>query len=483
MRDFRSILNIIGILICIEAVAMLIPMFFDLYYGNYDWLQFFYSSLITFFIGIILYFSFRKKNIKLGIRQAFLLTISSWLVISLFGAIPFVYSSSSLSYTDAFFESVSGITTTGSTVIFNLENLPEGILIWRSLLQWFGGIGIIVLAMAILPTLQIGGMQLLHMEQDDPYEKTLPKVNQFVIEIFILYSLLTLVCAVLYYIFGMNSFDSIMHAMTTISTGGFSTHNDSFAFFNSMKIESIGVLFMIIGSLPFVVFLKFIHGERKSIFKDDQIKLFFLILIFLILITTLWLKYNLYNDNIYYNLRISMFNITSVLTGTGFSSSNYNLWGSFGLVIMIIIMFIGGCAGSTTGGIKIFRLQLLFRGAKTQIKKLTQPHGVFITSFNGRSVTDEAYNSIMGFFFIYILIFILASMALSFFNLDFLTSFSAAASAISNVGPGLGNLIGPNSNYSSLPSGAKWILSITMLIGRLELFTFLVLLSISFWKK
>ena len=185
MRDFRSILNIIGILICIEAVAMLIPMFFDLYYGNYDWLQFFYSSLITFFIGIILYFSFRKKNIKLGIRQAFLLTISSWLVISLFGAIPFVYSSSSLSYTDAFFESVSGITTTGATVINNLENLSEGILIWRSLLQWFGGIGIIVLAMAILPTLQIGGMQLLHMEHDDPYEKTIPKVNRFVIELFL----------------------------------------------------------------------------------------------------------------------------------------------------------------------------------------------------------------------------------------------------------------------------------------------------------
>ena len=231
MRDFRSILNIIGILICIEALAMLIPMFFDLYYGNYDWLQFFYSSLITFFIGIILYFSFRKKNIKLGIRQAFLLTISSWLVISLFGAIPFVYSSSSLSYTDAFFESVSGITTTGATVINNLENLSEGILIWRSLLQWFGGIGIIVLAMAILPTLQIGGMQLLHMEHDDPYEKTIPKVNRFVIELFLLYVSLSIICAFLYFVNGMKGFDSIIHAMTTISTGGFSNYDESFFIF------------------------------------------------------------------------------------------------------------------------------------------------------------------------------------------------------------------------------------------------------------
>ena len=369
MRDFRSILNIIGILICIEAVAMLIPMFFDLYYGNYDWLQFFYSSLITFFIGIILYFSFRKKNIKLGIRQAFLLTISSWLVISLFGAIPFVYSSSSLSYTDAFFESVSGITTTGATVINNLENLSEGILIWRSLLQWFGGIGIIVLAMAILPTLQIGGMQLLHMEHDDPYEKTIPKVNRFVIELFLLYVSLSIICAFLYFVNGMKGFDSIIHAMTTISTGGFSNYDESFSYFNSFKIESISIIFMLVGSLPFVLYLQFLHNQKKFIFKDDQIKLFFLILFIIILLTTIWLITNQSIDAIS-AFRIALFNITSILTGTGYTSSNFSNWGSFGIVIMMIIMFVGGCAGSTTGGIKIFRLQILFRGAITQIRKL-----------------------------------------------------------------------------------------------------------------
>ncbi len=455
MRDFRSILNIIGILICIEAVAMLIPMFFDLYYGNYDWLQFFYSSLITFFIGIILYFSFRKKNIKLGIRQAFLLTILSWLVISLFGAIPFVYSSSSLSYTDAFFESVSGITTTGATVINNLENLSEGILIWRSLLQWFGGIGIIVLAMAILPTLQIGGMQLLHMEHDDPYEKTIPKVNRFVIELFLLYVSLSIICAFLYFVNGMQGFDSIIHAMTTISTGGFSNYDESFSYFNSFKIESISIIFMLVGSLPFVLYLQFLHNQKKLIFKDDQIKLFFLILFII---------------------------ITSILTGTGYTSSNFSNWGSFGIVIMMIIMFIGGCAGSTTGGIKIFRLQILFRGAITQIRKLTQPHAVLMMRFNGKSVNENTYNSIMGFFFMYIFIFILSAVSLSLFNLDFLTAFSAAASAISNVGPGLGEMIGPSGNYFLLDNGAKWILSLTMIIGRLEIFTVLVLLSINFWR-
>ena len=483
MRDFRSVINIIGILLCIESLAMLIPMIVDLMYSNPDWEKFFLSSLITFFIGIVLYFSFRKEKVKINIREAFVLTILSWIVIALFASLPFVFTSSNLNYTDAFFESISGITTTGATVIANLDELSEGILIWRSLLQWFGGIGIIVLALAILPTLQIGGMQLLHMEHDDPYEKTLPKINQFVIEIFLIYVVLSIICAVFYFIFGMNGFDAIAHAMTTISTGGFSTHNESFANFNSSTIELVSIIFMIIGSLPFVVYLKFMHRDRLSLFKDEQIKLFFTILILLICFTVLWLQLYFPNQSLINSIRLSIFNITSILTGTGYTSTDYNTWGSFGLVIMIIIMFIGGCAGSTTGGIKIFRLQLLFRGAKTQIKKLTQPHGVFITTFNEKSVSEDAFNSIMGFFFMYILIFILAAIVLSFFNLDFLTAFSASASAISNVGPGLGSTIGPSSNYAFLPSGAKWVLSLTMLIGRLELFTFLVLLSITFWKK
>ncbi len=482
MRDFRSIVNIIGILLCIEAAAMLIPMFYDLYYQNYDWVQFLYSSLITFFIGILLYISFRKKNIKLGIRQAFVLTIASWIVISLFGSIPFIYTSSSLSYTDAFFESVSGITTTGSTVISNLDSLSEGILIWRSLLQWFGGIGIIVLAMAILPTLQIGGMQLLHMEHDDPYEKTIPKVNRFVLELFLLYVLLSIVCGMLYFVNGMTGFDSIVHAMTTISTGGFSSHDQSFGYFNSFKIETISVIFMIVGSLPFVLYLQFIHQQNKNFLRDDQIKLFFIVLFIIILLTTFWLKTNQSIDFLT-SFRLALFNIVSVLTGTGYSSNNFSNWGSYGTVIMMIIMFIGGCAGSTTGGIKIFRLQILFRGAISQIKKLTQPHAVLLMRFNGKTVNENTYNSVMGFFFMYIILFIVSAICLSFFNLDFLTAFSAAASAISNVGPGLGDIVGPSGNYYLLDNGAKWILAITMIIGRLEIFTVLVLLSINFWKN
>ena len=275
MRDFRSVFNIIGMLLCIEALAMLIPMVIDILYNNSDWQIFFFTSLTTFFIGLVLYFSFRHKKNIIKVREAFFLTIISWILIAVFASLPFIYSSSNLNYSNAFFESISGITTTGATVILNLDMLNEGILIWRSLLQWFGGIGIIVLALAILPTLQIGGMQLLHMEHDDPYEKTLPKINQFVFEIFLIYLILTFICSLLYFMSGMSVFDAIAHAMTTISTGGFSTHNTSLAYFNSFNIESVSILFMIIGSLPFVIFLKMAHGEWKTLFKDDQIKLFF----------------------------------------------------------------------------------------------------------------------------------------------------------------------------------------------------------------
>jgi len=482
MRDFRPILNLLGILLCIESIALLIPMFFDLLNNNSDWKQFFYISILTFLIGLVLYVGFKKENIKINLRQAFLLTIVSWFLIALFASLPFVYSSSALHFTDAFFEAVSGITTTGSTVISNLESLSEGILVWRSLLQWFGGIGIIVLAIAILPTLQIGGMQLLHMEHDDPYEKTLPKINKFILEIAGLYVCLTILCFFFYYLYGMSAFESLIHCMTTISTGGFSNYSQSFEYFNSYSLETISVIFMILGSLPFVIFIQFFHGNKMSIFRDDQIKLFLFLLFIIILVTLIWVK-NYLNIDWFQAFRIATFNITSILTGTGYTSSNYNNWGGFGLIVILMIMFIGGCAGSTTGGIKIFRLQILFRGVKLQIKKLTQPHAVFLMKFNKKTVTENTYASIISFFFIYILLFILSSIILSFLELDFLTAISASASAISNVGPGIGETIGPNGNYSNINDKAKWILALNMLVGRLEIFTILVLFSKNFWKK
>ncbi|MDA9632883.1 TrkH family potassium uptake protein [Pelagibacteraceae bacterium] len=482
MRDFRPIFNILGLLLCIESVALLIPMFVDLINQNQDWKQFFFISCLTFLVGLVLYVGFKKEKIKINLRQAFLLTILSWFLIAVFGSLPFIYTSSSLSFTDAFFEAVSGITTTGSTVITNLEILPEGILVWRSLLQWFGGVGIIVLAVAILPTLQIGGMQLLHMEHDDPYEKTLPKINKFIIEIVSLYVGLTILCFFFYYLFGMSGFDSLIHCMSTISTGGFSNHSSSFEYFKSYSLENVSMIFMILGSLPFVIFIQFIHGQKMSIFKDDQIRLFLSLLLIIILITSIWLT-NYLQLNFLQSIRLATFNITSILTGTGYTSSDYNNWGGFGLIIILMIMFIGGCAGSTTGGIKIFRFQILFRGVRLQIKKLTKPHAVFLMKFNHKTVTENTYLSIISFFFIYILLFIFTAVSLSLFGLDFLTALSASASAISNVGPGIGDIVGPNGNYASINDLAKWILAITMLVGRLEIFTILVLFSKNFWKK
>ena len=462
MRDFRPIFNLLGLLLCIESIALLVPMFFDLINQNQDWKQFFFISCLTFLVGLVLYVGFKKENIKINLRQAFLLTIVSWFLIAFFGSLPFIYTSSSLNFTDAFFEAVSGITTTGSTVIPNLEILSEGILVWRSLLQWFGGIGIIVLAVAILPTLQIGGMQLLHMEHDDPYEKTLPKINKFIFEIISLYVSLTILCFFFYYIFGMTAFDSLIHSMSTISTGGFSNHSLSFGYFESYSLENVSIIFMILGSLPFVIFIQFIHGQKMSIFKDDQIKLFLFLLLIIIFVTTVWLA-NYLKIDFLQSIRLATFNITSILTGTGYTSSNYNNWGGFGLLIILMIMFIGGCAGSTTGGIKIFRFQILFRGVRLQIKKLTKPHAVFLMKFNNKTVTENTYLSIISFFFIYVLLFIFT--------------------AISNVGPGIGEIIGPNGNYASINELAKWILAITMLVGRLEIFTILVLFSKNFWKK
>ena len=480
VSDLRPVLYVVGILLCLTSSLMLCPMVIDLLYYNDDWQVFLLTGMLTFFIGLILIFSFNNLNKKISAKQAFLLTVISWLVISIFCAIPFMYSESQLSFTNAFFESISGITTTGATVITGLDSLPKGILLWRSLLQWFGGIGIIVLALLLLPMLQVGGMQIFHLESEDPYEKTFPKISKFVIEVAFLYLVLTLICAVLYFVAGMSGFDAIAHAMTTIATGGFSTYDNSFANFNSNYIQWICVIFMILGSLPFVVFIKTLHGDIKSIFKDDQIKLFLIFTIILILMMTFWLMI-LSEQTLESSIRESSFNIVSILTGTGYSSTNFNLWGSFGLVILFLIMFIGGCAGSTTGGIKIFRIQLLFRAGSTQIKKLLQPHGVFVTTFNNKTIAEETFYSIMGFFF-YITIFALVASFLAFLGIDFLTAISASASAISNVGPGLGEIIGPSGNYNDLPSIAKWILSLTMIVGRLEIFTILVLFSTYFWK-
>ncbi len=479
---FQPVINLIGLLLCTLSAFMLIPGFVDYVLGDEDWAAFLVSSFITLFVGAGLYLSSRENNPEhLELRQAFLLTNSAWISISLFGSLPFLFSNLNLNFIDAFFESTSGITTTGSTIITNLEQVSYGILLWRALLQWLGGIGIIVMAIAILPMLSIGGMQLFKTESYETPDKIIPRAAIFASGISIVYIVLTSTWAFMLWLAGMPIFDSITHAMTTLATGGYSTKSESLGAFNSVNIEMIIVVGMIVGSLPFIHYLSILKNGWKNLINDQQVKWFLLILFFLISIVT----FNLYinGQNFFSSLRVSIFNVVSIVTGTGFGTDDFSQWGGFATTLLLILMFMGGCAGSTTCGLRMARIQVLIANAKTQVLKLLTPHAVIIPYYNKKPIPESVTESVMGFFFLYILVFIIISCLLGSLGLDFMTSLSGAASAIGNVGPGLGEMIGPNGTYAEIPNLGKLILCLGMILGRLEIFAILVMFTASFWKK
>ena len=478
---FQPVLYIIGYLLSALSIILCIPAGIDAFYGNNQWQSFTFSSLISLFFGIILILANKSDNFNISIKQTFLLTTLSWIFIAFFGSLPFIFSNLELSFTDAFFESMSGITTTGSTILSGLDNLPHGILIWRSLLQWIGGIGIIVIAISFLPVLKVGGMQLFHTESADSSEKVLPRAGQIASIIGIIYFVLTMLCALLLWIFGMPTFDSIAHSMTTLATGGFSTSDMSIGKYDNINIEFTISIFMILGSLPFVLYLQAVRGNIFAIFKDDQVQLFIFLVIASVLIVTFWKYQN--TASFFNNFRSSFFNTISIFTGTGYTTQDFNNWGSFITILFLFLMLVGGCAGSTTCGIKIFRLQILYQSAKIQIFKLLNPHGVSVAKFNKMPVSESISSSVMGYFFMFIVIYILITLILSFVGNDFLTSLSGAATSLANVGPGLGNVIGPTKTFAALSDTTKWVLIIGMLIGRLELLSVIILLTPSFWKN
>ena len=377
---------------------------------------------------------------------------------------------------------MSGITTTGSTTISDLDNSPKSILIWRAIMQWLGGIGIIVMATTVMPLLKVGGMQVFKTDSSGT-EKILPKTIEVAFAIISIYTVLTLACSFVYWIQGMNAFDSIAHSLTTIATGGFSTHNESIGFYKSPGIEFSATIFIILGSIPFITYLKFVKGNRKVFIQDSQIRGFIYLLIISILIMFIYLFISNEGYSILDNLRISSFNVISILSGTGYVTDDFGLWGEFPLIFFIFLMFIGGCAGSTTCGVKIFRLQMLFIFLKNQIRKLIFPNSVFIVNYNNQKIEDSFINSVIIFIFSYLFLFLIIAMLLSISGLDFLSAISGAATSISNVGPGLGEMIGPNGNFSEVSNISKWILSISMLLGRLEIFAVLVLFLPSFWRS
>jgi len=482
MLNLKPIALVGGTVVCAVGFLLFIPLITEIFYQSESWQSYAVPILIYLIVGGSMVITNRNVKLKISIKEAFIITVLSWILLAFLSAVPFVYTKVNLSVVDALFESMSGITTTGSTVINNIDYLPKGILIWRALLQWLGGIGILVIALFILPFLRVGGMQLFHLEGDDPYEKFLPKISSVISKIVILYVLLTLLLIILYFSFGMNFFDSLAHSFTTISTGGFSTHDKSFAYFQSNSILLIAIIFMIIGSMPFLVIAQTSFNNILATINDHQVRVFLLILF--VSITIIYFFAVKYIDGgIFQKITSISFNTISIISGTGYVSENFESWGNYASVLFLILMFIGGCAGSTTGGIKVFRFQILFKYLILHFKKILQPHAVNVGYFNKKSIPESTYESVMSFFFIYIFTFASSALLLSFSGLDFLTCISAAASAISNVGPGLGDIIGPEGNYSALSDYSKLILTATMILGRLEMLTILILFLPSFWKN
>ena len=483
MTDFRPVLHICGMLLCVMAVAMVFPALADVAADNPDWVVFVGSAAITGFIGGSLVLATTASGpVELSRQQAFLLTTSAWLLVSAAGALPLLFTGAELGFVDAVFESISGITTTGATVLTDLESHPPGILLWRSLLQWIGGIGIIVMAIVMLPFLGVGGMQLFETESSERSGRIVPRARQFVVYIGSIYAGLSFACFILYLAFGMTPFDAMNHAMTSIATGGFSTHDASFAYFDEPALHWTGVTFMLLGAIPFVAYIRFLRGRPGALFRDEQVRALLGFVAIVVLVLALWLivSKSLYPAD---GFRLAAFNVVSVVTTTGYASADYSAWGTLSLGLFFALMFIGGCTGSTSGSIKVYRHQILWISVRAYMRRLIRPHRMDVLSYGGRHITPEIQTSVLAFLAVFVGAFSVTAVTLAALGLDFVTALSASAAAFTNVGPGLGKIIGPAGNFSTLPEAAKWILSGAMLLGRLELFTVLVLLDPDYWRR
>ncbi len=491
MFTLRPVVLVTGALVAALGLTMLIPMLADLLSPDEvhraDWTGFAIGAIASVFIGGGAAAASWGPIESLNVRQGFMLTATSWFALVAFAAIPLATGELQLSYVDAFFEAMSGATTTGSTVISGLDDAPPGALLWRSMLQWFGGVGIIIMAFAVLPALKVGGMQLFKLEAWDTSEKFIVNATQYSIALTLIYVFFTTLCFLLLWAFGMPPFDAVNHALTTLSTGGFSTKDASLGAFLTVgraPLDLIVTVFMIIGSLPFGIFLAaFLRGAWRRLFTDSQIQFFLATLAGLIVIMMFRVLTLFENADLFTAFRLAAFNVVSVITGTGYATTDYNAWGPFAVGFFFCIMFIGGCAGSTSCGMKIFRFQVAIAALTVYVRRLAHPNGVFVARYNNRPLTDDVFVSVLSFFFVYFASFATLAVLLSGFGLDTLTALSAAGTAIANVGPGLGEVVGPAGNFASLPDAAKLLMAAGMLLGRLELFTILVLFSPAFWRN
>ncbi|SBV91773.1 Potassium uptake protein TrkH [uncultured Alphaproteobacteria bacterium] len=474
----------IGSLLIILGATMWVPALADLADRGAVWTGFALASGFTVFFGVMLLAATRGASFgTTPLRRAYFITVGAWVILSLFGALPFWMSGMGISYTDAVFETVSGLTTTGSTVLVGLDAMPTGILLWRALLQWMGGIGIVVMAIAILPMFRVGGMQMFKLESSEKTsDKISPRVRSMALRIGGVYIALTTACGVTYWLLGMTGFEAMVHAMTTLSTGGYSTSDASMGHFDSLSLEWSSTVFMLAGGTPFVLFVLAFSGRGPLvILRDSQVKRMLATALISALMVTAWLVYA--NDfDPWTAFTRSMFNLVSVMTTTGYASVDYSLWGPPAVAIFFFMTFVGGCAGSTAGGLKMFRFEILWQDIVKECRRLLYPHGVFLDRMAGRPANEALVRDVQVFVLCYAATCAALVLTLACYGLDFVTALSGAATALANVGPGLGPVIGPAGNFASLPDGAKWALDAGMILGRLEFETVFVMMTAHFWR-
>ncbi|WP_158775523.1 TrkH family potassium uptake protein [Cobetia sp. L2A1] len=482
LDEWLPVVRILALLLCVVAMMMLVPLFILLKEDDGDASAFLISLGLTLGSAVLMLAMSHKVELELKPRAMFVLTTLSWVLVSAYASLPLVFGAPHLSVTDAVFESVSAITTTGSTVISNIEGLSDGLKLWRGLMQWIGGIGIIVMAIAILPFLKVGGMRLFQTESSDWSDKVLPRAGGVAKAIGLVYLGLTVLATFSYWLGGMQGLDAVVHGMTSISTGGFANYDSSMGVYSdSPHLLWMSSLFMLLGSLPFVLFIRTWQDRAGVLWRDAQVLGFLRLLGWVIVALTLYRVMG--GQPLFAALTQVTFNVISVVSTTGYASDDYSAWGPFAVVAFFYLTFVGGCSGSTSGGMKIFRLQIGLIMLGNHLRSLIHANGVFSQRYNGRALPDEVVRAVIAFSFFFFMTIGGLALALSFIGLDLITAVTGAATAVTNVGPGLGDIIGPAGNFSTLPDSAKWLLCIGMLMGRLEILTVLVLFSPSFWRK
>jgi len=487
MKDWKGInikviIKVIGFLLVIEGFFMLGSLPFSIYYSESEGLAILYSALITIGTGAILSISTRKHPKSIGRKEGYVIVAITWIIISLFGTLPFLFSGTISNFTDAFFETMSGFTTTGATILTDIESMPKSLLFWRSMTHWIGGMGIIVFTVAILPILGIGGMQLYSAEMPGvTKDKLHPRITETAKRLWAIYLIFTVLETILLMFGGMSLFNALCHTFGTVATGGFSTQNASIATF-SPYVQYVIIVFMILAGTNFTLHYFAMHGQLRKVWKNEEYRYYIMAILIGTVVISLVLAFGQEGVGFEKALRTALFQVTSIITTTGYITDNYLLWPHMIWFLVVLMMFIGGMAGSTGGGIKVVRQLLLLKNSLLELKRLIHPQAIIPVRMNGKVVSQDIIFKVMAFFLIYIIIFIIGSTVMALIGLDGPTAIGATAATLGNIGPGLGN-VGPVDHYGSIPAGGKWFLSFLMLLGRLELFTVLILFSPVFWKK